>query len=589
MNIRKTNHKFVDRVNKIWYHKIVREERKDFMDNKINFLKCEACNTLNMPKSVFCKGCGKKLEKKAPEEKMVCEECRLEYSKKVKFCGNCGKPLTEKVKKPEEKKLTKQDFCNSVIYKRVKSGIILFLSFILLIAAFTSLYSYEIDDKYIDNLEYPFDVEYSAIDNIVFLFDSMVDSDEEEIQYDSLYEELEDLKIELKEIDFEKDYVYLSTSEEEVLIDYIKTTVRLNLRSDSVELSPRFIVLAIVSLLYVAFALVFFGISLYQFIKTLMNKETSKKKIISLLCLAPFVLAIAYLVSAGGSAETSFCAGGTMFLLISGLELLVAERFIFSQSKLDIKKTVISALCLTFAVVVMFLAFSSAFSVEIRGQFKESEIKRSAETYLDASYFQNLELSDKALDSYEETSTNAQISTIISTIIYQYRVTEVREGDADRVISSLVTYTMYRWMNEYSVIFCITYYVAVIAAVLSALLAWRILYSICTEETKKKSVTLYSIFALAASVLYLTMNIMFVIMGNMMSEIAETEKIFSFSIAGETIFTVIFAILGLVAAILHTKNKDANTAVEEPETVAEVKEEQAEPTVAEEIPVTTEA
>ena len=528
---------------------------------------CSTCKTENLDNSMFCTECGSPFPK---ESDKGCPHCGAEITSDAKFCLMCGKATECKTEeKPQTKIKTKEDFKNSKTYSKVKSAIILFLSVLLLFSAFIPFISYEIELDEYETVE----ITYAPLEFVTFLVDSMYELDYEEIKYDPLYEELEDLKIELQKSGF-FDYgsAYLTYDEEEIFIEYTKTASRLAYRSDSISAYPQFIAAAIMALLFIAFSFTFFGISLYVFIKTMTGKNVSFGKAVSLLCLAPFVMIIAYYILGGTYENANMENSDILFLLFLGVGSLIAEAIVFAKDKINIKKAVTTGLCVVFSIVVICLSFSTAFVAELRGRYDESTIDRTAEVEINVEYFQYLEQNDKSLEDKYSLTYNTDIQPALNQIIKMYTVTEVRDGEADMQVYELLNLTMYRWMKDPMVLFSATYYIAMASAILCAFAAWRAIVNFC--QGKKKTTSLFSIFAVAAVVLYIALILVFIISGNMMIEKIDLERVYTLTLSEVPVFALIFAILALVSRCLFGKEQQFCPALVENEEEAE-KQEQA--------------
>ena len=321
------------------------------------------------------------------------------------------------------------------------------------------------------------------------------------------------------------------------------------------------------SLLYIAFSLTFFGISLYVFIKTMMGKKVCFGKAVSLLCLAPFVMLITYYILGGTNQNAYLENSEVLSFLFLGVGSLIAEAIVFAKEKINIKKAVTTGLCVVFSIVVICLSFSTAFVAELRGRYVESTIDRTAEVDITVEYFQGLELNDKYLEDYYSLSYNTDIEKELKQIINYNTISEVREGETEVEIYELLTLTMYRWMKEPMVLFSATYYVAMASAILCAIAAWRAIVNFC--QGKKKSTSLFSVFAIVATVMYIALTVVFIVSGNMMIEKMDLERVYELSLSATPVFALIFAILALVASCLCKKEKT-------PCPVLEVNEEEAE-------------
>ena len=527
---------------------------------------CNKCYTENPDNSMFCIECGISLSKE--EKKGGCPHCGADIIPGSKFCAGCGKSVESK-EKPQSKIKTKEEFKNSKTYSKVKSAVIFLFSFLLLITAFAPIISYEVELDEYNTVE----MEYTPLEFVTFLVDSMYELDREEIKYDTLYEELEDLRIELQNSGY-YDYgsAYLSYDAEEIYVDYTKTATRLAYRSEYVSASPQFIAAAVMALLYVAFCLTFFGISLYVFIKTMMGKNVCFGKAVSLLCLAPFVMIITYYILGGTNSNAYFENSEILFYLFVAVASLIAEAIVFAKDKINIKKAITTGLCVVFSIVVICLSFSTAFVAELRGRYIGSTIDRTAEVEINVEYFQGLEQNDISLEEYFSLSYNTDIQKALEQIIKSNTVGEVRDGDADMEVYQLVNLTMYRWMKEPMVLFSATYYMAMAAAILCALAAWRAIVNFC--QGKKKTTSLFSIFAIVSTVLYVALILVFIISGNMMIEKIDLERVYTLSLSGTPVFALIFAILALVSRCIFKKEQLFTPAlvVSEPQAEAEAEE-----------------
>lgn len=548
------------------------------MDNEVKMdeIICTKCNFPNKSGAKFCQSCGSPIEIKEdvkteeaqsePEKEVterVCDSCNISYPLNVNFCRQCGKSLNGETKKEEkcENKAEKLKRAKaSRPYAIIKSSIILFLSFIFLIGAFLPVASYEIDDEFVENLEGTIEVEITPIENIVYLFDSMKEYDDEGIKYDDLYEDFEDISGELEDILWEyrgDEYVYLSYEEEEIIVEYAKIVARLSLISDKISPTPSLIFNAVVSILYIAFAFVFFGIALYNFIKTLRGKAANMKLLTSLVCLVPFIIGFAYSILSSGFIRSDMGdSGAVMFLFIVAIGALIAEKFVFSEKKIKVSQIVISACCILLCMIVMSASFGLVFNVEIRGKFNESARIRGAETQFDSSFYQELESNQKLRDELFADSYNTDIEKEVNEIIKNYTAAEVKNGKADMQVGSAVVLTMYRWMKDASVFMCSIYYVGALVAILAALAGWRCLLGFISEDDNKRGVVkLFSLIASILAILFLVLNCVFIFMFNSMTDVAGINRTFSMTLNEDVVMNLIMSIGAFVLSLFLAKKE----------------------------------
>ncbi len=560
------------------------------MDNefKMDEIICPSCNFVNKPEAKFCQSCGSPIEIKEdvktekaqsePEKEVterVCDSCNIYYPVDIKYCRQCGKSLEneeEKQKKNEdnikEKGERKKKAKGSKAYAIIKSSIVLFLSFVFLICAFSPVVTYEVGEEYIENLEDPIEVGITPFENIVYLFDSMKEYDEEGIKYDDLYEDFEDISGELDDIQWEyrgDDYIYLSYEEEEIIVEYAKIVLRLSLISNLQSPSPELIFNAVVSLLYIAFAFVFFGISVVNFIKALRGKGINNKLLTSLVCLAPFFTGFIYAILSSGYVDSNMGdAGAIMFWFILAIGALIAERFVFAEKKIKVSQIIISASCVLLCMIVMSASFGFVFNTEIRGKFVGSERIRGVETTFDSSFYQGLESNQKIRDEVFGDSYNTDIERDINKIIKEYTAAEVKNGEADMEVALAVVLTMYRWMKDASVFMCAVYYIGALVALLAALAGWRCLAGFMNEENNnRRGIKLFSLLALIIALVFLVLNCVFIFMFNSMTDIAGIGRSFSMTLNGDVTFNLFMAAGAFVLSLFISKKKKEETEINE--------------------------
>ena len=563
------------------------------MDNEIKMdeIVCPRCNFANKAEAKFCQSCGGLIEIKVEEPQEVVEEkeevlentcpnCNATCQEGAKFCKSCGASLENEAKKKEEAEKKKEAEAKekeargermkkakaSKPYAIVKSSIILFLSFILLACAFMPVVSYKFDEDIIENLSSTIEVELTPLENITFLFDSMKEYDEEGVKYDDLYEDYEDISGELEDIirEYRGDsYVYLSYEEKEIIVEYAKIITRLALISDAMSPTPELVFNAVVSLLYIVFAFVFFGISLFNFIKAIRGKGANIKLLNSFVCLAPFVIGFVYSILCSGYVDSTMSdAGAAMFFFILAIGGLIAERFVFAEKKIRVSQILVSAFSVLLCMIVMSTAFGLVFNVEIRGKFVDSARIRGAETSFDSSFYQGgFESNQKVRDYLYADSYNTDIEKEVNAIIKNYTAAEVKDGEADFDIGNAITLTMYRWMKDASVYMCSIYYVGAIVAILALITAWRILAGFMNEEyNNRKSAKLFSLLTIISAFVYLILNCVFIYMFNSMSDIAGTQRIFSMSLNSVVVETLLLtAIIFVLSLLLHNSKKKTET------------------------------
>lgn len=516
------------------------------MDNNFDSEKriCRNCAAENEQNAKFCIECGAKL---ILDE---CPQCSAPVLQNAKFCSQCGYNLQEShgekpqaIKEPKEqapaKKLTKSDIKGSRAYSIVKSSLFLLISALVLLFSFLPILSYEIDETYGLDRDNTIKITFTPIENTIFLFDSIIENDEEDMELDSFYDKYEDALEEIEDIGY-KDT--LSAKDKKAVAKFAKLTARLALRSDTVSFSPQFLVLALVSILYMAFALSFFGVSLFQFVRTLMKATPNYRLLKSLLCLAPFVIIFTYLASKGDYvSSTMACGTPSLVICLVGILLVLLDAYIIEGNIPSPKKAISLGLCLCLVVACTFLAIGSAFGVEITNG-------RTAKTTFSAVYFQEYELNDKMLEELSST-TSDDIKEGVNSLNELYTIKDIRNGEADIAIAAVMSMSVYKWLEDSCVAVCAIYYLALLACFFFALVGYEITDSLCNNTKTSKSTWIFTIIGLVFTIAYLITDIVFISMANSIFYRYYLETIIDVQIVAAPIILTTCAVLALGALI----------------------------------------
>lgn len=532
------------------------------MDNNFDLEKriCKACEAENDARAKFCMECGAKLLSD------LCPVCGAQTGKDAKFCRECGcnlqksqEPKVHKEPKPQQKmkRLTKAEVKESRAYATIKSSLFLLISALVLLFSFLPILTFEFDDEFGFDRDNAIKISFTPIENTMFLFDSIIENDEEDMKLDSFYDKYEDALEEVQDI---RNSNGLSAKDKRAIEKFAKLTVRLGLRSDTISLSPQFIVLALFSILYVAFALAFFGMSLYQFVRTLMKKEPSYRLLKIALCLSPFVVLFTYLISKGDYISTTMgCGTPSLIISLVGIVIVALDGYILHGNRLSIKKALTMGICLCFLVASMFLAFGSAYGVEITEE-------RSAKTEFSTVYFQEFELNDKMLKELSD-STSDDIKDGVESIAESFTVKEIRDGDADMSISMALSLAVYNWLEDSCVALSLIYYVAMLAGLLFAIAGFAVTASLCNGTRVNKAIWALVIVAILLTVAYLVLDIVFIEMVDSIFYRYYLETIIDMKMAASPIILTVCSVLALVALVVSRvleskKAKQANDKIE---------------------------
>lgn len=515
------------------------------MDNNFDLEKriCKSCGKENDPCAKFCMECGTKLVLDC------CPGCYERVEENAKFCPQCGynlqksqepKILCEPKPIAKKRRLTKESVKSSYAYVIAKSSLFLLISALVLLFSFLPILTFEFDDEFGFDRDNAIKISFTPIENTMFLFDSIIENDEEDMKYDSFYDKYEDALDEVQEI---TNSTGLSAKDKKVIEKFAKLTVRLGLRSDTISLSPQFIVLALFSILYVTFAIAFFGMSLYQFVRTLMKKEPSYRLLKIALCLSPFVVLFTYLISKGDYISTTMgCGTPSLIITLVGIVIVALDGYILHGNKISLKKAIASGLCLCFLVASMFLAFGSAYGVEITEE-------RSAKTEFSTVYFQEFELNDKMLKELSQ-STKDDIKDGVEDITNSFTIKDIRDGDADMSISMVLSLAVYNWLEDSCVALSAIYYVAMLAGLLFAIAGFMVTASICNDAKVGKAVWALVIIAILLTVAYLVLDIVFIEMVDSIFYRYYLETIIDMKMVAGPIILTVCSVLSLAALIV---------------------------------------
>ena len=512
---------------------------------------CPKCNTENTPNARFCCNCGAPLE---GAEKRVCTSCGTELRPIANFCDQCGARYGSEnfAYTPRVKKASSLPFVRRII----TSSLMLLIAICLCVCAFlpTTVYRFdEIDDL---NIDEPFSLRMSAIDHLTFLFDSFKNSTEKELEKSNLYDKWLESYQDIQSISTNDS---LSRSEMRDIERFIKLTARLGLASEATSPSARYIMPALSSVLYIAFAFTFLGISIYDFVRTFTKKEKRKSRCISLLCLAPFATLFNFFACQNSLFDFSDglqikMGMGLLALLISvvGVVWIVLDRIIFEKKRVAIKQTIISSVSIALAMVCMFLALGNAFSISITGKFSGKTAESTETAKIESEFYKEFELNKAALESFDGT-TKEDFNNYVKSIL-RGTAKSFRNGEALLSVTMSIALTMFWWSGSAMPIYSVIYYVALIAVLLLALLAWRATVALYNQEPRRRrSAISFAAFALIASVIYLAGNIVFTLLVNMALEKYKLDSIMSAGMVAAPIILVVLAIGALVCTVLLPK------------------------------------
>ena len=519
---------------------------------------CHVCGAHNESQANFCQSCGAKILR---HEEKTCPACSNVSRAEARFCDLCGYSYQQEelasanVYAPPAKRTANHREGLQFARRIVKSSLILIVAICLALCSLLPTVSYRIKgDKDMD-IDEEFSINLSMFDHIIFLFDALVDETDKEIAQSSLYDDYEDVFSDLQNIDGEE----LSRSDKKTIEKFVILTLRLGFRSEAASIAPRYIVPAVSSVAYTAFSLTFLGFAIYQFVKTLSKKSFNEKKTARLLCLAPFAVLINFL-ACQNSLFDSFegvritMGIGLLAFLVSSivLVLILLDRYIFDRKRLVAKHMIASGLCLTLAITCMLLSFGGAFRLKTTGEFDNSSKTRTASVTIENEFYKEFELNDYSIDQLFSGTTKLDFTEQYNQILNS-TAKEYSDGEANMAATMAVALTMYWWSGDAFVIYSAFYYVALLAGIFFALLAWRACVSLYDKSSRRSGCLAFSLSGMIAALLSLASNVVFVVIINMALEKYKFDDIIRTGISATPIVLTVLAIGALIASLLLPK------------------------------------
>lgn len=408
---------------------------------------CAYCAESIYEDALFCHACGKRQPQNENNSQIENTNC-IESNREDETRTDHGITNETAVSKP--KKLIDKNF----IITLIRNSILLIVAITVFALSFAPVFSLKMQNKISDDytvIDFDYKVNFSAIDGMVFMFDSFRSLDEEDITDSKLFEDLEELGEEFLGEDLD--------DSSGILAKCAKISYRLYLQSEECNTNLAIVLTAVISLLYVLFALAFLSVSIFNFIATF-GKFTSKKDKISratitMLAAVPSLAFIVYnsffvfikipnvfnIINFFGKSSVKYAMGsGTIATLIissTAIAAITVLAFIsrLHKTKSNIIKRAISA---TLALLVICMCFAPIATTSIRTVFEGKDKKSTANITLYSSTFANYFLSESEkeiledkLDSLYYIDDYEEMFEEEFSLFSQYRVKDVKKGYAD--------------------------------------------------------------------------------------------------------------------------------------------------------------
>ena len=290
---------------------------------------------------------------------------------------------------------------------------ILLVSVLLLVAAFLPIIGYSTEEIDGDKLDCEIDFNVSPLRNVIFFFDSLSDKEYDDLEDSDLYDDMEDIYEDLEdEIDVDGRKIELTKKGERYLEKLAYLEIRLGLQSEFKVAKAPFLLGALASLAYIAFAVVLFVLSLKNCLAILSGKEVDLKKNLMLLCAAPAAVILNYFASSIATysmyfdvmGEKKIGVGTVLGLVFSLLAIaaLIVWAIFFDKAKLNLKRLLVRSGILAVAFVALMTLFMPLATVGLEGKFGDRKSKEEVTVVHTAGYFGNLAASDDEKDSWDK-------------------------------------------------------------------------------------------------------------------------------------------------------------------------------------------
>ena len=522
------------------------------MDNLI----CASCGSSVSADAKFCLSCGADLErarKEAEKPKNLCSECGAELAQGQLFCHLCGKKREQSCEAACEKPVS----VKRTALGWIRRSLTLLMSILFIALAFLPIVSYRttIDDEKVG-------FSFSAIDSIVFCFDSMRELDEEDIVDSRLYERVMDLT-EMGDVEEETD-------------KFVKLVVRLVLQSDNEPLRPQYIVSALVSLLYLLLAVAFFAVCLVDFIFFALGKGKDKlaRTILIMLAAIPPLSLFASLChtasygvipSLGGvmPACTMTMGGAIITLVVVSVAILIylaVEKYFLSENKPGasawaiVKRSLSAVACLLMMLSVVF----PMVNYRVKTNFAESQKETRETRALGVSYFGYFLLDEsevEALEGWNEEENYAKLEEEASWYSTFSR-SEFRNGEACYIDSDMLIMGFCGFGGaKGGVLISLVTVFAILASLLGAVLLWQNLAAIVSDSSPSAALTIPTkILGVLFAAAVLAIVIVFVCVASFNLKPIATARI-AVGISAGAILMPVFAILASVVPMGKKKEK----------------------------------
>ena len=502
-------------------------------------LRCSKCDSELIEGAKFCPSCGaEQITPEVPEEPaeptvVTCAECGTELSENQAFCHVCGKKNAPVKANGSSRKVT--------ILAWLRRSLTLFVAILFMAFAFLPIVT--CSDIDIGGIKIEADTGFSAIESVIYCVDSLTMLDPDELLDSDIYEELSDAAVDQFADDVE-------------ISKFVKLSIRLALQSDESFFTPQYVLVILLSVLYILFAAAYLIVAVIDFILFAIDRKSDKlgkATLIMLAAIPPLALitAIVCLLGFGFSSIGTTVSGAVIAIIAISLAVLAyfsVEHFFLGEEMVKfsvtgiIKRTLSTVAC----VLLIFSAFMPVFSYQAKTVFKGATAPSRASRDFGIDFFcdGNFTFSDADVERYENITSNEVATYTKSYSGYARR--DFQKGttfilDTKIIIDAFACFGAY----EFAPVFLLVTLFSLLASLSGAVLLWQNIVALTGNSSPRKALTIpFKVIGVIAAVIALALVIVFLaIAGHNVSAIEFQNASLSLAIAPGIIMAVIFAVM----------------------------------------------
>lgn len=407
------------------------------------------------------------------------------------------------------------------VFSIIRNSVILLVAFVLLIGSFMPISRISAEDYNLFSVDETENVDFgvTTIQQVILIFDSFKELEDDEIMDSKIYEKIEDLTDDLEDLD-EDDLDDLSSSDRKKFDKLFFNMLRLMMQSEDVSAQNCLVVSAAFGILYIAFAIAFFVVALLNLLSILGitngNREGLHKKSLVLLTLAPAMLLITYYANyMFTTGKLSAISIWTIVLSALAIALTTALRYIFKK-KDETSVIVTRGIAIGLAIIVFCLAFAPVISVGFKTELETGKVSK-IELSHNAPFFTEFDLPELSLDEVDDLrDTSKQYKkNYFENLFSSFERFSKKEatGGTGEAINATILVTLLGSKSEDLMLDAMSlgYIPFIIMAIGALIILWQNLYFLATGKYSKKLIVTGKIISAAFAIVALAFVVVFVI------------------------------------------------------------------------------